>query len=119
MKKLSGTVTVQRPGVNLPVTERWLSAVMGVLSALYGLRKSGPLGLGLIAAGSYLLYRGVAGRCHIYEILGIYGRSGDDLAPVEETPPAVRKGDEVTESSWESFPTSDPPSWTLGRERDE
>lgn len=117
MEKVTGTMTVQRPGSTLPVSERWLSAVIGLLTTLYGLRQKGSLGFGMLAAGSYLLYRSVTGRCHVYELLGVTGRPDEDLAPVEKKPPSVRKGDEVTESSWESFPTSDPPSWTLGREQ--
>lgn len=117
MEKVTGTLSVQRPGSALAITERWLSAVMGALATLYGLRQKGTLGFGMLAAGGYLLYRGVTGRCHVYEMLGVTGRADDDLAPVEKKPPSVRKGDEVTESSWESFPTSDPPSWTLGREQ--
>jgi len=116
MEHLTGTVTVERPGRTLPIAERWLSAVMGILSAMYGLKQRDAAGLGLLVAGGYLLYRSVTGNCPIYEWLGVYSRS-DDVAPVEETPPAsIERGDKVTESSWESFPTSDPPSWTLDRE---
>jgi len=118
MEEITGTMTIKNPGRNLPATERWLSAVMGIVAALYGLREKDAPSLGLLAAGGYLLYRGVTGRCPLYELLGDYDRADGDLAPVEETPPAsVKKGDEVTESSWESFPTSDPPSWTTGREQ--
>ena len=117
MERVTGTLTVQRPGSTLPATERWLSVVMGLLAALYGLRNKDALGVGMLAAGGYLLYRGVSGRCHVYEMLGVTDRSDGDLAPVEETPTSVREGDEVIESSWESFPTSDPPSWTLDRDQ--
>lgn len=116
MEKVTGTVTVQRPGTNLPIVERWLSAAMGVLVALYGLRQKSAFGLGLLTAGGYLLYRGVTGRCHIYALIGL-GDATDAALPVEQTPTSVEEGDEVTESSWASFPTSDPPSWTTGREK--
>lgn len=120
MENSTGTVTVQSPGRTLPTIERWLSAVMGTLGAIAGLKQRDATSLVLLAASGYLLYRSVTGRCPIYEFLGVHGRSDDDLTPVEETPPSsVKKGDKVTESSWESFPTSDPPSWTLGRDQDE
>lgn len=119
MENVTGTVTVQRPGRNLPIAERWLSVGMGILTALYGLRQKDASGLGLLVAGGYFLYRGVTGRCRVYSILGIGDRADSDVAPVEGMPPSVKKGDEVTESSWESFPSSDPPSWTMGRERDD
>lgn len=115
MEKITGTVTIQRPGASLAAAERWLSIVMGILASIYGLRQKDAPGMGLFVAGAYLLYRGLRGRCHIYDFLGVHDGSDPDLAPVEETPPSVRQGDEVTESSWESFPTSDPPSWTRGR----
>lgn len=119
MEKVTGSVTVERPGMNLPIGERWLSAVMGLLATLYGLRQKDALGLGLLAAGGYLLYRGVTGRCHVYALLDLGDRTNGNLTPVEATPPSVVRGDKVTESSWESFPTSDPPSWTTGREEDD
>lgn len=119
MEKVTGTVTVQRPGANLPIVERWLSVSIGSLAALYGLRHKNAFGLGLLAAGGYLFYRGVTGRCHVYALIGPGDGTDADLTPVEGMPPSVERGDEVTESSWESFPTSDPPSWTTGREKDD
>lgn len=115
MEKMKGTVSIQRPETNLRGVERGLSIIMGFVASIYGLRQKDAFGLGMLVSGGYLLYRGLSGRCWIYNFLGVNGRSGPDLAPVEETPPSVRRGDKVTESSWESFPTSDPPSWTTGR----
>lgn len=118
MERITGSVTVEGPGAHLPMIERWLSAGVGILAALFGLRQKGSFGLSLLAAGGYLLYRGVTGRCRVYELLGFRGRADSDLTPVKDKPPSVVEGDKVTESSWESFPTSDPPSWTTGREDD-
>jgi uncharacterized membrane protein len=50
--------------------ERLLSLIGGGTLALYGLRRS--LGyLALIAGGGFLIYRGLTGRCAVYEAFGI------------------------------------------------
>ena len=58
-------------------------------------------------AGAALLQRAVTGRCSVYERLGI------GSSPTESTRRRrARRRDPVLESSEESFPASDPPSWT-------
>lgn len=106
--------------INVDEGERWLSAIAGVLLVIVGLGKKSPLGVLLGLAGGYLLYRGASGHCFVYELMGKVPSATVDMLPADaKLPPSVDYGDEVVESSWESFPTSDPPSWTMGREREE
>jgi uncharacterized membrane protein len=84
---------------NVGETERWLSAAAGGALALTGLARRSFGGTLLAALGAGLVYRGVTGRCQVYEALGIN-------RPPEKAP------DPVDVSSEESFPASDAPSWT-------
>ena len=62
--------TPAAPRVNVGDFERLLSLIGGGTLALYGLRRS--LGyLALIAGGGALIYRGLTGRCAVYEACGI------------------------------------------------
>lgn len=109
------TGTVEK---NVGMTERRISGICGAVMTLAGLSRKSVGGLLTALGGAYLLYRGLKGHCFVYDLLGINSAAKTTLrSPNEPPPPSVERGDEVTESSWESFPTSDPPSWTMGRER--
>jgi uncharacterized membrane protein len=97
----------QRP-VNLGAAERALSIALGgtlLLRALGG-AVFGPVVLSL--AGAALVLRGVSGRCVVKERLQAGRAEARRGASRRSTAPA----DPVNRASEDSFPASDPPSWT-------
>ena len=93
-------------GINVGTAERIGSAALGAL--LVGgalLRPSfGRLILGL--GGAALIQRGLSGYCGLYQSLGV-NTAGSDRDRRDYI-----RDDPVDEASDESFPASDPPSWT-------
>ncbi len=76
--------------------------------------------LALAGAGAYLVWRGLTGRCYLYETANLDTRTfGSDSGPREEETSkqdtvesrGAEKRDIVEEASWESFPASDPPAF--------
>jgi uncharacterized membrane protein len=58
-------------GVNVADRERVASAVGGGALLLYGLSRGNLGGLALALVGGAVLYRGVTGHCHTYQLFGI------------------------------------------------
>ncbi len=87
---------------NLGEAERVISLIAGIAALLYGLARRPSLASTLLAAGGgLLLQRGLGGHCPLYQALGIG-------ATMEIPHPA----DAVDRDIDDSFPASDPPSWS-------
>lgn len=103
--------------LNVAADERLISMAAGAALLLLGLLRLPLLVAALILSGGYLFYRGFTGHCFGYEWMGINKAAkrfmGQQTAEVSNVPPpSVARSDTVTETSWESFPASDPPaSW--------
>lgn len=110
--------------INVGDQERLASVSGGLLLTTVGLLRRSVWSAGLLLAGIYLIYRGLSGHCYGYEALGINRANLGNVEFLSESdfgnvpPRSVGEDDPVAQASWESFPTSDPPSWTLGREED-
>lgn len=101
---------VRKTPINVGNNERFISMAGGGLLALYSLRRAPGLTL-MATLGGWLLYRGLSGNCSLYRALGINTAAYPEPAVANED----REQDIVDIAVEDSFPASDPPSWTMGR----
>ena len=90
----------RQPEVNLAKAERIGSVVAGAVLILAALGRTRWTGIAMAIGGATLIGRGLGGHCPVYRALGVSGMLHEAFS------------DPVLRASEDSFPASDPPSWT-------
>jgi uncharacterized membrane protein len=94
---------------NVGSRERWISLLLGTGLILRGMHKPSMMNALLGLAGVALVHRGVSGHCALYSQLGV------DTSEQSKGQRIGRRRsirEDIDKTSEDSFPASDPPSWT-------
>ena len=96
---------------NVSDWERAASGLGGAMLLAYGLaRRPSMASIAMAIGGAMLLERGATGHCSLYRMLGLNSRTA-----IGRDHRHHNKGSsdaEIERASEDSFPASDPPSWT-------
>jgi hypothetical protein len=104
---MANALSVNPAEMNVGTAERIGSAVAGAVLVARAVAHPSLPRIILAIGGAALLQRGLTGHCSLYRQLGL-----DSAGQPHQTPLNAAGEDPVVCASEDSFPASDPPSWT-------